>query len=277
MNLKNNDSYHLNRRKEILLTIILILILTTGQTGCSSNPDSANAANIQESAENTISATETTAESTESSSINSQSVATEAATESTSKRLSVPCILQEPELPSGCEVTSLAIVLNYLGINADKCDLADHYLNTAPKGTASLHTAFAGDTRDPYAYGCYSEVLVDTANAYLAATGHHSVSVNNLSGSDFYTLFDEIDKGNPVIIWGTEKMNPAGDTVSWIVDGVECTWKYGQHCLVLIGYDYNSKTVIIDDPLRGTCSYDMDTVAARYTEMYAQSIVIQKN
>lgn len=42
--------------------------------------------------------------------------------------LPVPQVLQNPELPNGCEITSLCEVLRYWGFAADKCDLADHYL-----------------------------------------------------------------------------------------------------------------------------------------------------
>ena len=34
--------------------------------------------------------------------------------------LDVPQILQNPELPNGCEITSLCEVLRYLGFDADK-------------------------------------------------------------------------------------------------------------------------------------------------------------
>lgn len=38
-------------------------------------------------------------------------------------------IIQYPDLPTGCETTSLTMVLNYLGYPVDKLDLADHYLD----------------------------------------------------------------------------------------------------------------------------------------------------
>ena len=38
--------------------------------------------------------------------------------------LPVPQILQNPELPNGCEITSCCEVLHYLGFAPDKCELA---------------------------------------------------------------------------------------------------------------------------------------------------------
>ena len=43
-------------------------------------------------------------------------------------QLNVENILQNPELPNGCEITSAAIVLNYLGFDIDKVTLAENYL-----------------------------------------------------------------------------------------------------------------------------------------------------
>lgn len=273
MNFKNHHHHSINIRKNKILFVLIISVFTIALTSCNSNSNTTtNVANIENNFETSSSTSFDSASTTI-----EETTSAPLPTKSPSKTLPVSCILQEPELPSGCEVTSLAIVLNYLGISTDKCDLADHYLVTAPIGSASLHTAFAGNARDPYAYGCYSEVLVNTANQYLTNAGNPTMNVKNLSGNDFYSLFDELELGYPVIIWGTENMKPAGDAISWTVDGTECTWKYGQHCLVLTGYNYDNKTVTIADPLRGTCSYDMDTVAARYMEMYSQSIVIHKN
>ena len=40
-------------------------------------------------------------------------------------------ILQNPELPVGCEITALTILLNYYGFNAEKTDMAKNYLPTS--------------------------------------------------------------------------------------------------------------------------------------------------
>ena len=53
-----------------------------------------------------------------------------------SNRLNVKCVLQNPELPTGCEITALTIVLNYLGYDVDKLTMADKYLD---KGQLEIH------------------------------------------------------------------------------------------------------------------------------------------
>jgi len=50
------------------------------------------------------------------------------------------------ELATGYEITSLTMLLNYLGFNADRCDLADNYLDKGPVGTVDFRKAFEGET-----------------------------------------------------------------------------------------------------------------------------------
>ena len=45
-----------------------------------------------------------------------------------------PVILQMPELPTGCEITALTMVLNYYGFAVDKTVMAAEYLPTAGMG-----------------------------------------------------------------------------------------------------------------------------------------------
>ena len=49
-------------------------------------------------------------------------------------KLNVEQLLQNPELPSGCEVTSLTVALNYLGYDIDKITMCDTYLDMGAIG-----------------------------------------------------------------------------------------------------------------------------------------------
>ena len=62
--------------------------------------------------------------------------------------LPVPQILQNPELPNGCEITSCCEVLHYLGFAPDKCELADYYLPRSAQwyGADPQSTLFVGDS-----------------------------------------------------------------------------------------------------------------------------------
>lgn len=70
------------------------------------------------------------------------------------KVIDIDEILQNPELPTGCEVTSLAMVLNYWGYDIDKLTLATDYLKKGEIGSVNFKEAFVGDPRSAEAYGC---------------------------------------------------------------------------------------------------------------------------
>ena len=91
--------------------------------------------------------------------------------------LPVPQVLQNPELPNGCEITSLCEVLRYWGFAADKCDLADHYLPRSARWYgADPDRVYMGDPHKDdgspeTGYYCFAGPVVAAANAYLAAHG----------------------------------------------------------------------------------------------------------
>ena len=188
--------------------------------------------------------------------------------------LDVNCIIQLPELPTGCEITSLAIVLNHKGIVTDKCDLADNYLEKGEVGTVLPTEFFLGNPRENDSYGCYSPVIVKTANKYLAAKGS-SLMATDLTGSSFNSLLSEIDNGNPVVIWATLNMDEPYYSKTWNIDGKKFTWKSREHCLVLTGYDMETGIVYVADPMKGNVTYNMEVFKDRYEKMYSQAVVIK--
>ena len=70
-------------------------------------------------------------------------------------QLDVPIISQYPELPTGCEITSLTILLNYLGYNIDKTTLAKNYLNYTYSTSITFSDAFIGSPFNNDGYGCF--------------------------------------------------------------------------------------------------------------------------
>ena len=86
----------------------------------------------------------------------------------------VPQILQNPELPNGCEITSLCMLLRYWGYDADKCVLADRYLpRTETWWGTDPDLAYMGnphleDDSPACGYYCFAGPIVAAATAYLA-------------------------------------------------------------------------------------------------------------
>lgn len=190
-------------------------------------------------------------------------------------KLPVGHISQMPSLPNGCEITSLATVLNYLGFSVTKEKLSDDYLAKAPVGKANFYEEFVGDPRKNNSYGCYAKPIVDAANGYLSAAGSSLVAYD-YTGSSFLALLLKVREGKPVILWATSYINQDPEfTTEWIVDGEYLVWKGNLHCMVLIGYDTLQGTVIVSDPMRGIEEYDMTTFIKRFKQFYSQAVIIE--
>ncbi|MCR5279426.1 MAG: C39 family peptidase [Lachnospiraceae bacterium] len=189
--------------------------------------------------------------------------------------LPVKYISQNPTLPNGCEVTSLATVLNYLGFDISKEKLSDDYLPKAPVGQANFFEEFVGDPRNGNAYGCYAPVIVETANRYLSDAGS-DLRAYDRTGSSFQDLMLKIRAGKPVIVWATSYINQDPEfTIQWVVDGEYLAWKGNLHCMVLIGYDTFNGKAIVSDPMRGIKEYDLELFIKRFKQFYSQAIVIE--
>ena len=83
----------------------------------------------------------------------------------------VPCYMQYPELPTGCESVALTNLLNYYGFGLSKTTIAGHYLPLS--WSNNFVTAFAGDpfTGTGGFNGCVAPAIVIAGNNYLSAAG----------------------------------------------------------------------------------------------------------
>ena len=118
-----------------------------------------------------------------------------------SGKVNVKTVLQNPELPTGCEVTSLTMVLNYLGYEVSKLTIADEYL---PKENVNCdpYNVFCGNPRSKNAYGCFAPVIVKAANKYLESVGSDYKAVD-ITGSSPSQLYEYVKQGIPVLVWAT--------------------------------------------------------------------------
>ncbi len=200
------------------------------------------------------------------------------------KILDVKNIQQSPELPSGCEITSACIVLNYAGCSATKTDLLKYlkscnkfYQADGKEYGPNPWKCFVGNPGSAK-YGCYAPVIADTINLYLKATGKISQNhlAADLTGAPVSALYSNIDNGTPVIVWVTNGMCEPSFGDSWYLEDTKAPYKWitGEHCMVLIGYDGNK--AILSDPLdkRGTVIYDKPLFEQRYKELFSQAVAI---
>jgi uncharacterized protein YvpB len=136
-----------------------------------------------------------------------------------SSRLDVPYISQLPDMPSGCEIVSLTMMLSYAGIDVSKEELAERMPYAA--------TPDEGFTGSLYADGAlsYSGVIWPTGLLELAQS--YQPSAVDLTGASWEALQGSIDEGKPVCVWLTS-------------DGLD-------HTVLLTGY--SATTVWVNDPL----------------------------
>ena len=193
-------------------------------------------------------------------------------------------IWQMPELPTGCEITSLTMVLRYLGTEADKVDLSRGYLikedvtcdeNEKYFGPDFRYT-FAGDPEGDSSYGCMAPCIVRTAQRYIA-DNEYSLSPVNLSGAEFKELLDYVEHDVPVIIWSTMELVEPEYKAKWQTpENKKVVWPSNEHCVVLTGYDADAGTVRTHDPMNGVLTLDMGAVCTRYEQLEKNAVIIVK-
>jgi uncharacterized protein YvpB len=161
--------------------------------------------------------------------------------------LSVPAIMQFPELPRGCEVTSLAMLLNFAGVPVDKLTLANEitkvpYLSEGYYGNP--HQGFVGNmfTYNEPGLAVYHEVIEELANQYLPN------QIVNISGDNFSSVQKKLNEGKPVwvIIGSTYAFLPEEHWETWNTKEGEIKITRKVHSVLVTGYD--ETTVYFNDP-----------------------------
>ncbi len=200
------------------------------------------------------------------------------------KYINVKNILQNPDLPTGCESVALTILLNHLGVSADKMTIAQKYM---PKQAfywkdgklygADFTTTFAGDPTSSSSYGCYAPCIVTTANKYLKDQ-NSKLAAYDLSGIELDKLLtDYIAQDKPVLIWITGwNLIESKLTDKWYTpEGKLVQWRANEHCVVLNGYDKTKNILYASDPLYGNVYYDYTKLKTRYEEFGKQAVCIK--
>lgn len=190
---------------------------------------------------------------------------------------------QYPELPTGCEITAMTMVLNYYGYQVDKVTMALDYM---PKVQAEFYRSedgrlmgpdlenyFVGDPTQETGYICGTGAIVTAANAYLTDVGSDltAVAMKNAQPEELYDL---IDQGTPVVIWCTINMEDRAETDGWYrEDGIYMEWSTNDHGAVLIGYDED--TVTVADPIYNRITVSRTQFEKIFAERGGQCVILQ--
>lgn len=189
---------------------------------------------------------------------------------------------QYPELPTGCEITAMTMVLNYYGYNVDKVTMALDYM---PKIQAEFYRSedgrlmgpdlenfFVGDPTEETGYICGTGAIVTAANAYLTDVGSDMTAVA-MKNAQPEELYDLIDQGTPVVIWCTINMEDRAETDSWYrEDGTYMEWSTNDHGAVLIGYDED--TVTVADPIYSRITVSRVQFEKIFAERGGQCVIL---
>lgn len=190
-----------------------------------------------------------------------------------SAQLDLQVIYQLPELPTGCEATSLAMALQYLGFSADKTDIAENYLiyNAENMALGYLGNPFQDD-----GVGIFPPGLVRTANNFIRDNSDtQNYFAYDVSNKSLEQLFSYVANGKPVLLWLTVDMeSPLIDEGGGVFNDKFYQWYANEHCVVMVGYNLEEETVKIYDPLLGEVDLPIDEVREIYSlcGFYAMTI-----
>jgi uncharacterized protein YvpB len=192
-----------------------------------------------------------------------------------SKIIDVPLINQmdQPQLKNGCEVTSLAMLLNYHGIKVTKNQLA-HEINRVPiidrnNKMGNPNIGFVGNMENGPGYSVYNGPIFDLAKKYAGR------SAVNLTDSSFTDLLKKVSTGSPVWVITTNNFKPGAVFKKWDTIQGPVYITLSEHSVVITGYD--QKFIYVNDPY-GYKNRKVERVSFinAWEEMGKQAIVIEK-
>lgn len=197
-------------------------------------------------------------------------------------KLEAPHVLQYPELPRGCEVTSLAMLLQYNGYEADKNKLAkeikrDPTPYSVKNGKIYFGNPYDGFVGDMYSLttpglGVYHGPLVELAEKYV--TDEHKVV--DLTGEDFEEILVSLNKKQPVLVIINATYNKLPDSAfqTWHTPSGPVDITMREHSVLITGYDKDY--IYFNDPLDRQSKASIDGFIEAWEQMGKQAITIEK-
>ncbi|MCM3179477.1 uncharacterized protein YvpB [Cytobacillus horneckiae] len=169
--------------------------------------------------------------------------------------IDAPVIPQFPELPRGCEVTSLAMLLQHAGVSVDKMTLAEEVKKTNEpykKENGKIYYGHPNDgfVGDMYTYekrglGVYHTPIKELAEQYLPG------QILDITGSDFSSIKTHLSDERPVwvIINTAYKELPDSFFQTWHTPSGEVDITFKEHSVLVTGYD--EEFIYFNDPYSG--------------------------
>ncbi len=169
--------------------------------------------------------------------------------------IDAPLIKQYPELPRGCEVTSLAMLLQFAGENVDKMTLANEVKKDPTPYSVSGGKVYFGNPHDGFVgdmynlqnpgLGVFHEPIRELAEQYLPGR------IIDMTGSDFEKLKIPLSAEQPVwVIINTAYQKISEDLFqTWETPSGAVKVTSKEHSVLVTGYD--DQFIYFNDPLTG--------------------------
>jgi uncharacterized protein YvpB len=190
------------------------------------------------------------------------------------KLLDVPLLNQfdAPYLKKGCEVTSLAMLLQYNGIMVTKNELAEKIpyvpIEYPDQRKGNPQIGFVGNMVEGPGLSVYNGPIFDLAKEYV---GEKAV---NLTGSPFEDLLRKVGRGIPVWVITTGNMSPGAEFQKWDTPQGPINITFSVHSVVITGYDQNY--IYVNDPFGyKNRKVERQSFTDAWMEMGSQAIAIE--
>ncbi|MEG1624236.1 MAG: C39 family peptidase [Raoultibacter sp.] len=180
---------------------------------------------------------------------------------------------------NGCEVTSMAMLLQSVGSDVTKEALAE-VIKKVPLWTLDGEERVYGNPDEGFVgsldsqdgeegYSVYHGPVVTAARSLIAASG---LKVIDLTGRDFDDVLKELISGHAVWCITTVNFAPTENWEIWKTDVGPMGISWDIHSVVLVGFD--DQFVYINDPYgdKGV-AYDRQDFKAAWEQMGSQAVV----
>lgn len=191
------------------------------------------------------------------------------------RELNVQPQYQYPNMPNGCEVTALDMLMKYNGFDVSKEFLNDNYLNKTDTYNADPNTGYIGN---PYSkskgFYCYAGPIADCANKYFRENNISKMAKDRTGMSVFGVLNQIIFRKKPVAVWYTvdDKKPEYGKASYTTPSGKQEPLYSNLHCVVVNGVGRGMVSII--DPIRGQRAVNIVEFTKLYMQMGQRAVVI---
>lgn len=188
--------------------------------------------------------------------------------------LNVTAAYQYPNMPNGCEVTSLEMLMNYEGFNVSN-ERLETYLPKSGYSEGDPDKAYVGSPYSKGGFYCYPGPLEVCANSYFSTQGVSRQAKDITGTNPFGILNYVIFKKKPVAVWYTlDDQAPAYSERTYRnSSGQEENFYKNLHCVVVNGVDKGKVSIV--DPIKGYRRVSFLEFANLYMQMGQRALVLE--